>query len=164
MSAIREKTYIDYSDVEKYYRIKEEAMLKSKQKQCKKESAGIQFKYFVYVAVMFMLALGIIFNYAIITQRKMEINDLKRQITILNKQKEDVVIALESIKNSNTIEENAMNFLGMSYARTDQNLLVSVNYSGVLEDNFAYENDVNKRAFIENIVEKTFALLKNEGI
>ncbi|MBV1759321.1 MAG: hypothetical protein KMY55_16035 [Dethiosulfatibacter sp.] len=164
MSAIREKTYIDYSDVEKYYRIKEEAMLKSKQKQCKKESAGIQFKYFVYVAVMFMLSLGIIFNYAIITQRKMEINDLNRQITVLSKQKEDVVIALESIKNSNTIEENAVNFLGMNYARTDQNLLVSVNYSGVLEDNFAYENDVNKRAFLENIVEKTFALLKNEGI
>ncbi|HBH12181.1 MAG: Uncharacterized protein XD91_1313 [Clostridiales bacterium 38_11] len=164
MSAIREKTYIDYSDVERYYRIKEEAMLKSKQKQCKKESAVIQFKYFVYVAVIFMLALGIIFNYAIITQRKMEINDLKKQITILSKQKEDVVIALESIKNSNIIEENAVNFLGMGYARNDQNLLIYVNYSGILEENFAYENDVNNSAFLENIVEKTFALLKNEGI
>ncbi|HAE41577.1 MAG TPA: hypothetical protein DCG34_01490 [Clostridiales bacterium] len=164
MSAIREKTYIDYNDIERYYRIKEEAILKSKQKQCKKESANIQLKYFVYVAVMFMLALGIIFNYAIITQRKMEINNLNRQISILNKQKEDVVIALESIKNSNIIEENAMNFLGMNYAKSNQNLFVSVNYSSVLENNFAYGNYEDKSVFLENIVEKTFALLKNEGI
>jgi cell division protein FtsL len=163
MSTIREKRYIDYSDIEKYYSIKEEAMVKSKRKKCKNQSTCIQLKYFVYGGIIFMLALGMIFNYALITQTKMEIHDLSREIDLLSKQKEDMTIALETIKNSNVIEENAMNFLGMDYAKSHQNQMVSVNFTGVLDNNFAYNHE-KESAFFESLVEKTFALLKNEGI
>jgi cell division protein FtsL len=164
MSAISQKKQIDYKDIERYYKIKEETTLITKKKKCKKQGNILQFKYFIYAVIIFSLALGIIFNYATITQRKMEINDLNKEITLIEKQKEDILIMLETIKNSNTIEQNAMNFLGMDYAGSTQNNFISVNYSGLLNDEFAYKDRFQEGAFLDNIIEKTILIFAKEGM
>lgn len=165
MSAIQEKKYIDYNDIERYYKIKEDTMLKNKTKKRQRQNHNIiQIKYFIFAAIVFGLALGIIYNYATITQIKMEINDLNKDITLLDKQKEDVLISLESIKNSNIIEENATNYLGMNYATNSQNNIVTVNYSGSLNDKFAYDKKYSESAMFSDIFEKTFRIFTNEGI
>lgn len=166
MSAIQEKKYIDYSDIERYYQIKEETTLKNKTKSIQRQNHNniIQIKYFVYAAIIFGLALGIIYNYATITQIKMEINDLNKAIVLLDKQKEDVLISLESIKNSNIIENNATNYLGMNYAKNSQNSFISINYSSSINDKFTYNNKYDESALFGNIFKKTFRIFANEGI
>lgn len=165
MAAITGKNKIDYHDVERYYRIKEDALIKSKKKKHKRNSNNIiQFKYFMFAAVLFVLSLGIIFNYAAITQSKMEINNLNNEIELLVKQKEDILISLESIKNSNIIEKNAMNYLGMDYANSNQNSFIAVKYSDALDGEFAYDSFYNDSASLDRIIEKTFLLFADEGI
>jgi cell division protein FtsL len=164
MSTISEKRPIDYRDMERYYRMKEETMLNSKKKKCQAPTSFIQIKYFLYVAIIFVLSLGMIFNYATITQRKMEINDLKKDITLIEKQKEDIIIALETIKNSNIIEENAMNFLGMDYALSTQNHFLSISYETNTEDEFTYTKKQDKNELLNGIIERTFLIFAKEGI
>lgn len=164
MSTITGKKSIDYQDVERYYRIKEDALIKSKKKKQKSSGNLIQFNYFLFAAILFILSLGIIFNYAAITQSKMEINNLNKEIELLVKQKEDILISLESIKNSNIIEKNAMNYLGMDYANSSQNNFIAVKYSDAVDGEFAYDSFYKDSASLDRIIEKTFLLFADEGI
>lgn len=163
MPAITGKNTIEYQDIERYYRIKEDTLINSKKKKHKNNNV-IQFNYFVFAAVLFLLSLIIIFNYAAITQSKMEIHNLNREIQLLVKQKEDILISLESIKNSNIIEKNAMNYLGMDYANSSQNNFIAVKYNDALDGEFAYDSFYNDSASLDRIIERTILLFVDEGI
>ena len=72
--------------------------------------------------------------------------------------------SLESIKKSNIIKKNAMNYLGMDYANSSQNNFIAVKYSDALDGQFAYDSFYNDSASLDRIIEKTFLLFADEGI
>src|SRR6056297_4198794 len=131
---------------------------KRKVKRKKKFKISTQFKYFSYLLIAFILGLTIIYNYAIITQTRMEIDDINKEINTLSKEKEDMLVLIESAKNTGIIEENAKNFLGMDYPDLNQRTFVEVAYSKKLKE-VAMENSDN--IALDNIFRKTFSLIKD---
>ncbi|MFO7887450.1 MAG: septum formation initiator family protein [Eubacteriales bacterium] len=131
---------------------------KVKAKKKKKFKISTQFKYFSYLLIAFILGLTIIYNYAIITQTRMEIDDINKEINTLSKEKEDMLVLIESAKNTGIIEENAKNFLGMDYPDLNQRTFVEVAYSKKLKE-VAMEN--TDHIALDNIFRKTFSLIKD---
>ena len=72
------------------------------------------------------LSLFILFRYANITKMKLEITEIQQQKIQLEKEKEDLLAELESIKSVTRIEEEALVKLGMDYPTEDQIVYVSV--------------------------------------
>ncbi|MDW7668506.1 MAG: hypothetical protein SCJ93_06755 [Bacillota bacterium] len=129
---------------------------KTKTKERKKFRVNTQFKYFSYLLIAFILGLTIIYNYAIITQTRMEIDDINREINLLSKEREDMIILIESTKNTGIIEENARAFLGMDYPDLNQRTFLEVAYSEEPKE-IAMES-TNQNA-LDNIFRKTFSLI-----
>ena len=98
-------------------------------KQKKKNNHFIEnFKNSVMIAVTFILGILIVYNYAVITDKQMELNDINIQIENLNNEIDKYHIALESIKNTNSIEEMAKVYLGMNYPTRKQTVFVDFTY------------------------------------
>ncbi len=129
---------------------------KTKTKKRKKFRVNTQFKYFSYLLIAFILGLTIIYNYAIITQTRMEIDDINREINLLSKEREDMLVLIESTKNTGIIEENARAFLGMDYPDLNQRAFIEVAYSEEPKE-IAMES-TNQNA-LDNIFRKTFSLI-----
>lgn len=96
----------------------------------KKKNSGMfeNIKNTAMIAATFMLGLLIIYNYAVITDKQMELNNLNQEITDLNDDIDQYNIALESIKNTNSIEEMAKTYLGMNYPTRKQTVFVDFAY------------------------------------
>ncbi len=131
---------------------------KVKTKKRKTFKISTQFKYFSYLLIAFILGLTIIYNYAIITQTRMEIDDINKEINTLSKEKEDMLVLIESAKNTGIIEENAKNFLGMDYPDLSQRTFIEVAYSKEIKE-VAMEN--SDQIALDNIFRKTFSLIKD---
>jgi hypothetical protein len=85
-----------------------------------------------------------VYNYAVITDKQMELNNLEIEITNLNNEIDKYNIALESIKNTNSIEEMAKVYLGMNYPTRKQTVFVDFTYgSDTPEENNIVEKDEN---------------------
>jgi len=80
------------------------------------------------IAITFILGILIVYNYAVITDKQMELNTLNEEITNLNDDVDKYNIALESIKNTNSIEEMAKTYLGMNYPSRKQTVFVDFAY------------------------------------
>jgi cell division protein FtsL len=131
---------------------------KTKNKKRKKFKVNTQFKYFSYLLIAFILGLTIIYNYAIITQTRMEIDDINKEINLLTKEKEDMLVLIESAKNTGIIEENARTFLGMDYPDLNQRTFIEVAYS---EDTKEIAMENSNQQGIDNIFRKTFSLISD---
>lgn len=86
------------------------------------------FKNTVLIAVTFILGILIVYNYAVITDKQMELNTLNQEIADLNNDIDQYNITLESIKNTNSIEEMAKAYLGMNYPSRKQTVFVDFAY------------------------------------
>mgnify|MGYP000939941709 CR=1 FL=1 len=124
MSALR-KEAVELKD---YVQEKENSP-KKRIKQKKKNNHLIEsFKNSAMIAITFILGIVIVYNYAVITDKQMELNNLNVQINNLNDEIDKYNIALESIKNTNSIEEMAKVYLGMNYPTRKQTVFVDFTY------------------------------------
>lgn len=99
-----------------------------KKKRKNKLSIGIV-KNVSFVIATFVFGLTIIYNYALITERKMDINELDNEIETLNNKIDGYNVSLESLKNTNMIEDMAKSYLGMNYPTRKQTVFLDVNYT-----------------------------------
>ena len=121
MSAIRENHNYSYDG-------KKRNTINNRKKKKKKNIVSEPIKNLMMITIVFILGLVIIFNYASITDKKMEISKVNEEIELLNKEKQEIIIILESLKNTNRIEENAKNYLGMNYPTRTQTEFIEVSY------------------------------------
>jgi cell division protein FtsL len=129
MSALRneaiayEQEYLDYNPKKKRIKTKN-----------KNRIVIESFKNTAMVAITFVLGILIIYNYAVITDKKMEINKINEEIIALNNDIDKYNVSLESIKNTNKIEEMAKTYLGMNYPTRKQTVFIDFAY-GQTEEN-----------------------------
>lgn len=124
MSALRKEAIeFDYGqDTEQY------SPNKRRIKRKKNNNVIESFKNTMMLAVTFILGILIVYNYAVITDKQMELNTLNEEIVDLNDDIDQYNIALESIKNTNSIEEMAKAYLGMNYPTRKQTVFVDFAY------------------------------------
>ena len=149
MSALRKETYELYEEAQKYYPKKKR--IKSK----KRNKIFIQsFKNTIMIATAFLLGILTIYNYAAITDKKMELQNISSDIEQLNNDIDEYNVALESIKNTNKIEEAAKNYLGMNYPTRKQTVFIDFAY-GDKEDEtniLADDNQNQLYALIDKVI------------
>lgn len=158
MSALRKEVIdFDYGQESVEYSPK-----KKRIKRNKKNSNIIEnFKNTVMVAITFILGILIVYNYAVITDKQMELNTLNREITTLNDDIDAYNIALESIKNTNSIEEMAKAYLGMNYPTRKQTVFVDFSYgsSDTTEDGTQAAQEENKNILV-GIIDRVVSFIQ----
>lgn len=123
MSALRKEAYEYYQESLEY------TPNKKRIKSRKRNNIFIQsFKNTVMAATAFVLGISIIYNYALITDKQMELNNISNEIVELNNDIDKYNVALESIKNTNKIEEVAKTYLGMNYPTRKQTVFIDFAY------------------------------------
>ena len=132
MSALR-KEAVELQE----YGIEKDYSPKKRIKTKKKNNTFIEsLKNSAMIAITFILGILIVYNYAVITDKQMELNNLSIEITNLNSEIDKYNIALESIKNTNSIEEMAKVYLGMNYPTRKQTVFLDFTYgSDTTEEN-----------------------------
>lgn len=140
MSALR-KEVIEYEQGTEEYSPKKKRIKNKSKNRIVIES----FKNTAMVAITFLLGILIIYNYAVITDKKMEINKINGEIAEFNNDIDEYNVSLESIKNTNKIEEMAKTYLGMNYPTRKQTVFIDFAY-GQTEDNtnIPVEKDQNQ--------------------
>jgi len=114
----------------------------------KKKAKSISKLVVITMAVLgFALCLYVLYGYANITKIKSEIAVLEGEKLELEKDKEDLIVQLETIKSAAKIEEDAMFKLGMNYAEDGQLVYLSIDE---LEEN-SENDDGNEILFIQEI-------------
>lgn len=148
MTALRKEAYEFYEEPQEYSPKKKRIKRKNRNKML------IQgFKNTAMVATTFILGILIIYNYAVITDKKMELQNISGEIEQLNNDINQYNVALESIKNTNRIEEVAKTYLGMNYPTRKQTVFIDLAY-GETEDEsnvLAYDNQNQLYALIDKV-------------
>lgn len=109
---------------------------KKRIKRNKKNNNVIEsIKNTIMLVITFVLGITIVYNYAIITDKQMELHTINKEIANLNNDIAAYDIALESIKNTNSIEELAKAYLGMNYPTRKQTVFVDFKYGSPEETN-----------------------------
>ena len=124
MSALRKEAV----ELQNYGQEKEYSPKKSIKRKKKNNIFLESLKNSAMIAITFILGILIVYNYAMITDKQMELNNLGIEIKNLNDEIERHNIALESIKNTNSIEEMAKVYLGMNYPTRKQTVFVDFTY------------------------------------
>jgi len=148
MSALRKEAIDIYYDQENHFQPKnysQETRIKKK----KNNNYFIEnFKNTAMIAITFLMGILIVYNYAVITDKQMKLNNLNMEIDSLNDEIDRYNIALESIKNTNSIEELAKTYLGMNYPTRKQTVFVDFTYGSETTT----EDESSKMAKGENIL------------
>lgn len=158
MSAIRKEVIdLDYGQESFEYSPKKKRIKRNKKNNNVIES----FKNSVMLAITFVLGILIVYNYAIITDKQMELNTLNQEIATLNDDIDSYNIALESIKNTNSIEEMAKAYLGMNYPTRKQTVFVDFTYgsSETTENETKAAEDENKNILV-GIIDKVVSFIR----
>ena len=158
MSALRKEVIdLDYGQESVEYSPK-----KKRIKQSKKNNNVIEsFKNFSIIAITFALGILIVYNYAVITDKQMELNKLNQVIASLNDDVDAYNITLESIKNTNSIEEMAKAYLGMNYPTRKQTVFVDFTYgsSDTKENETKAAEDENKNILV-GLIDKVVSFIQ----
>lgn len=144
MSALRKEAI----DIQEYGQENEREKEYSPKTRIKNKKKNNTFKESIknsaMIAITFLLGILIVYNYAVITDKQMELNNLELEIENLNNEIDKYNIALESIKNTNSIEEMAKVYLGMNYPTRKQTVFIDFTYgSDTTEENNAVAKDEN---------------------
>ncbi|SDY43969.1 cell division protein FtsL [Proteiniborus ethanoligenes] len=116
--------------------------------QNKKSNSSAKIKFFAVAFLILFVCLGVLFRYAQITQIKMEISKLEKDIKTLNKHKVDISLDLERIKESGWIEKEAETRLGMIYPTNEQVVYIAVN-SYDIDSGIKVEEKSEKLGFLK---------------
>lgn len=82
--------------------------------------------YISIVSIFFFTSLFILSGYAKITEARLEITKLEKEVVELQKVKMDLEGDLEGLKNTTTISNEAINSLGMIYPEEGQIVYISI--------------------------------------
>lgn len=149
MSALRKEAIEFYEEPLEY------APKKKRIKSKKRNNIFIQsLKNTAMAATAFVLGISIIYNYALITDKQMELNNVSNEIVELNNDIDEYNVALESIKNTNKIEEVAKTYLGMNYPTRKQTVFIDFAY-GETNDKvnaFAKDNQNQLYGLIDKVI------------
>lgn len=155
MSALR-KEAIDFD----YGQEVEVSVKKRRIKTNKKNKIVIDsFKNTLMIAATFIFGILIVYNYALITDKQMELNLLNQEIATLNDDIDTYNIALENIKNTNSIEEMAKAYLGMNYPTRKQTVFVDFAYGQETGNNFEAAEEENKNILV-GIIDKVVSFIQ----
>lgn len=135
---------------------------KKRIKKNKKNNNVIEsFKNSLMLAITFVLGIVIVYNYAVITDKQMELNTINKEIQTLNDDRDVYNITLESIKNTNSIEEIAKAYLGMNYPTRKQTVFVDFTYgsSGVTKDETQIAEDKNHNILV-GLIDKVVSFIQ----
>ncbi len=125
MSALRKEALdFDYGQESIEYSPKKKHIKRNK----KNNSIIESLKNTLMISITFILGIFIVYNYAVITDKQMELHTISKEIVALNDNIDTYNIALESIKNTNSIEEIAKAYLGMNYPTRKQTVFVDFTY------------------------------------
>ena len=154
MSALR-KEAVELQE----YGIEKDYSPKKRIKTKKKNNTFIEsLKNSAMIAITFILGILIVYNYAVITDKQMELNNLSIEITNLNSEIDKYNIALESIKNSNSIEEMAKVYFGMNYPTRKQTVFLDFTYgSDTTEENNIMAKDEN---LLVGLIDKVISFIR----
>lgn len=100
---------------------------KRKRRPKRSENASIKAKIFIYATLILTIALAILLRYAHISKLQYDLSTLETQVDSLEKEKQDIELTLEKVKDSGWIEKIAKNSLGMNYPSENQKVYLSVN-------------------------------------
>ena len=118
---------LEYSCDDVYQPRKKESTKREKAVHINKNYKVLYKMFILGISVIGLaLSLFILFRYANITKMKLEITEIQQQKIQLEKEKEDLLAELESIKSVTRIEEEALVKLGMDYPTEDQIVYVSL--------------------------------------
>lgn len=134
-----------------YYEREVEAIVEREKKirNKKKKKAKSSYKLIAITLATLGLALClyVLYGYANITKIKSEIAILEGEKLELEKDKEDLIVQLDTIKSATKIEEDAVFKLGMDYAEEGQIVYLTIDE---LEENGETE-DVKEVLFIQEL-------------
>lgn len=157
MSALR-KEVVDYDYEQKSAKYSPK---KKRIKRNKKNNIIESFKNSIMLAVTFVLGILIVYNYAVITDKQMELNTLNDEISTLNDDIDVYNIALESIKSTDSIEEIARVYLGMNYPTRKQTVFVDFTYGNSdTEDNETQTAKDENRNILIGIIDKVTSFIE----
>ncbi len=157
MSALRKEVLdLDYGQESVEYSPKKKRIKRNKKNINVIES----FKNTLMIAITFALGILIVYNYAVITDKQMELNTINQEIAQLNDDMDTYNIALESIKNTNSIEEMAKTYLGMNYPTRKQTVFVDFTYgsSEITEDETKAAEEKNN--ILVGIIDKVVSFIQ----
>lgn len=151
MSAVLKPNYeYAYEEQQNLGQNYKKSVIKKKKKN--KLSLGVLKSWFLTI-IMFCMGIAIVYNYATITEKKMTINNLESEIAELNNNIDSHNIYLESLNNTNMIENMAKSYLGMSYPTRKQTVFLN-SESGKQDDTQIAINQSEEKKL--NILEKTY--------
>lgn len=158
MSALRKEVIdFDYGQESVEYSDKKKRIKKNK----KNNNVIDSFKNTVMIAATFILGILIVYNYAVITDKQMELHTLNQDIITLNDDIDAYNIALESIKNTNSIEEMAKTYLGMNYPTRKQTVFVDFSYgSPETTDNGTQVAEEENKNILVGIIDKVVSFIQ----
>lgn len=155
MSALRKEAYEYYQESLEYS--------PKKKKRIKRKSKNKIFiqslKNTMMVASAFLLGILIIYNYAVITDKKMELYNVNNEIEKLNSDINDYNVALESLKNTTKIEEMAKTYLGMNYPTRKQTVFVEFAYGQTEEETNMLANE-NKNQLLYGLIDRVIGFIQ----
>jgi len=106
------------------------------------------------VVTIFILGIVIIYNYAIIIDKKVKLNTISEEVVNLNNDIDTYNIALETLNNTGTIEEMAKSYLGMNYPNRKQTQFIDIGYNNIEDtnnQNFFYSLIKKAKSFVSKI-------------
>lgn len=158
MSALRKEVIdLDYGQESVEHSPKKKRIKRNKKNNNVIES----FKNTVMIAITFVLGIIIVYNYALITDKQMEISILNQDIATLNDDIDAYNIALESIKNTNSIEEMAKAYLGMNYPTRKQTVFVDFTYgSSDTTENGTMATEEESKNILVGIIDKVVSFIQ----
>jgi cell division protein FtsL len=158
MSALRKEVIdFDYGQESVEYSYKKKRIKTNK----KNNNVIDSFKNTVMIAATFILGILIVYNYAVITDKQMELHTLNQDIITLNDDIDAYNIALESIKNTNSIEEMAKTYLGMNYPTRKQTVFVDFSYgSPETTDNGTQVAEEENKNILVGIIDKVVSFIQ----
>lgn len=158
MSALRKEVIdFDYGQESVEYSYKKKRIKTNK----KNNNVIDSFKNTVMIAATFILGILIVYNYAVITDKQMELHTLNQDIITLNDDIDAYNIALESIKNTNSIEEMAKTYLGMNYPTRKQTVFVDFTYgSPETTDNGTQVAEEENKNILVGIIDKVVSFIQ----
>lgn len=91
--------------------------------------------YIMTAIILFFTSLFVLSRYAKITEVRLEVTKMEREVEELKKLRQNLEGELESLKSTTEISDSAMIHLGMTYPRDGQIVYVSVDDSNEIEYN-----------------------------
>ncbi|MBS4540092.1 cell division protein FtsL [Clostridium sp. D2Q-11] len=137
------------------YEYKEEKIKKpQRNKKPKKNNTLIKLKLFLYASGLLTIAIVVLLRFAHISKLQYDFSSLQTEVTNLEKEKQNITINLERVKDSRWIEEVAISSLNMNYPSENQKVYIDVNEGSTIALANTTEENLQNTAENNNLIGK----------